>query len=162
MISMDDPVSSSAAGGDGRRRWLRVALIASLALNLFFAGLMGVWAVKPLVRDHRGPGPGEGIVERLAGRLPEADQPILRQAFAKRPDIGRLLDEARKAQQDARRSLRADPFDPDAFQAAAERVRTARDAAQSEIHQAVREAATRMSAEGRARLARGRGDRGRE
>lgn len=156
MTGMDDLASSSATGGASRGRWLRVALVASLALNLFLAGIMGVWAVKPLFRGHHGSGPGEGIVERLAGRLPEADQPILRQAFAKRPDIGRLLEEARKAQQDARRTLRANPFDPEAFRAATERVRAARDAAQSEIHQAVREAATQMSAEGRTKLARGR------
>lgn len=153
----------SSASRGGRRRWLRIALIVSIALNLFFVGVIGVWAVKPLLRDREGPPVGAtSFTERMASRLPEADKPILRQAFQKRhDDIRRLFDEARAAQRDARRSLRANPFDPDAFSAASDRVRAARDAAQIAIQQAVREAATSMSQEGRAKLAeppRGRRD----
>lgn len=156
-------LTSDSPGGRGRR-WLRIALIASVALNLFFVGIVGVWAVKPMLRDRHGPAElgANSFTERMASRLPDADKPILRQAFQKRhDDIRRLFEEARTAQRDARRSLRANPFDPDAFSAASDRARAARDAAQAAIHQAVREAATTMSQEGRTKLAEGpRGRRG--
>lgn len=160
--AMNDPIpASEGRGGSGGRRWTRTALIVSIALNLFFVGIIGVWAVKPLLRDREGP-PGGAIsmAERMASRLPEADRPILLQAFQKRhDDIRRLFDEARNAQRESRRALRADPFDPEAFAAASDRSRAARDAAQAAFSQAVREAATSMSAEGRAKLA-SRGPRG--
>lgn len=151
----DDSVPGSDGRGAGGRRWLRLALIASIALNLFFVGIVGVWAVKPLLRDREGPpGGATTMTERMASRLPEADRPILRQAFEKRhDDIRRLFDEARAAQRESRRALRANPFDPQAFTAASDRSRAARDAAQAAFSQAIREAATNMSPEGRAKLA---------
>jgi uncharacterized membrane protein len=158
---MEDSVPAS--DGRGGRYWTRIALIASIALNLFFIGVAGVWAVKPLLHDRDAPpGGANSFAERMASRLPDADKPILMQSFQKRhDDIRRLFDEARAAQRDARRSLRADPFDPAAFAAASARVRAARDAAQAAIHQAVLEAATNMSADGRAKLAQpSRGPRG--
>ena len=153
---MDGSSIASDSRGERCRRWIRLALIGSIALNLFFVGVVGVWAVKPLWRDRPGgPGPvAGGIAERMVQRLPDADKPILGQALQKRQDdIRRLLDEARAAQQDARRSLRANTFDPSAFSAASDRTRAARDGVQAAIHQAVREAATTMSREGRAKLA---------
>jgi len=155
---MNSAMNGSASTSDGRgrrRRWLRIALIISVALNLFFVGIVGVWAVKSLLRDREGPPIGAtSMAERMASRLPQADRPILLQAFQKRhDDIRRLFDEARTAQRDSRRALRANPFDPEAFAAASDRSLAARDAAQAAFSEAVREAATNMSAEGRAKLA---------
>lgn len=145
-----------------RRRWLRNGLIASLALNLFLGGIIGVWAVRPLFRDNPQPSVG-GMMDRMAARLPEADRPVLRQAFGKRQDeIGRLFQEARQAQQAVRKSLRAQPFDPAAYDAATARAREARAAIETVMQSATREAALGMSAEGREKFAqRGRG-RGRD
>lgn len=164
MSSDMDGSGFTGSRGTPRWHWLRIALIGSIALNLFFVGIVGVWAVKPLWRGHFGaPGPvADNLAERMTSRLPDADKPILRQAFEKRQDdIRSHMKIARAAQQDARRSLRANPFDPDAFSAAFNRARTARDAAQIATHQAMREAAIAMSAEGRGRLAQPpRGQRG--
>lgn len=154
------PSDSPRAG----RPWFRFALIGSLALNLFFVGVAGVWAVKPFWRSHFGPPPpvAENLAERMSARLPEADRHILRQAVQKRQDeIRAHMKTARGAQRDIRRTLTADPFDPDAFTAASNRARAEREAAQIAMHQAMREAAIAMSAEGRARLAQPpRGSRG--
>lgn len=161
---LDGSGVASGSRGQPRGRWVRIALIGSIALNLFFVGIVGVWVVKPLWRGHFGaPGPvADNLTERMTSRLPDADKPILRQAFQKRQDdIRGHMKTARAAQQDARRSLRATPFDPDAFSAASDRARAARDAAQIAMHQAMREAAIAMSAEGRAKLAQPpRGQRG--
>ena len=155
---------SSSQREDSRRRWFRNGLIVSLALNLFLVGIVGVWAFRPLWRERfEAPAPiAENLTKRMMNRLPDADKPILQQAFHKRhDDIRAHMKMARAAQQDARRSLRADPFDPELFSAASQRARAARDTAQVAMHQAMREAAIAMSAEGRARLAQPpRGQRG--
>lgn len=161
----DDQTVPSDSRRPARRPWLRFVLIGSLALNLFFVGMAGVWAVKPFWRSHFGPPPppiAENLAERMSARLPEGDKVILREAVQKRQDeIRAHMKTARGAQRDIRRSLRADPFDPDAFTAASNRARAERDAAQIAMHQAMREAAIVMSAEGRARLAQPpRGSRG--
>jgi uncharacterized membrane protein len=143
-------LSQPGAGRGGRWRYL---LIGSLALNLFLAGVLGVWAMRPYF--HRQPPPPQPgtVSERIANRLPEVDRPVLRQAFAKRQgEINRLFEESRKAQQESRAALRANPFDAAAFDAAAERNRATRNALQDAVHAAMREAAMGMSAEGRERL----------
>jgi uncharacterized membrane protein len=141
---------------------LPIALVASLALNLFLTGIVGVWAVRPLFHEPPPPSVG-GMMDRMSRRVPEADRPILRQAFAKRQDeIGRLFQEIRQSQQAVRASLRAEPFDPAAYDAATERARQARAAIESVMQSATREAVMAMSHEGRERFAqRGRG-RGRD
>lgn len=152
---MDDSAVPSDSRRAAPRPWLRFTLIGSIALNLFFVGMAGVWAVKPFWRSHFGPPPvAENLAERMSSHLPDADKMILRQAVQKRQDeIRAHMKTARGAQRDIRRTLRADPFDPDAFTAASNRARAERDVAQIAMHQAMREAAIAMSAEGRAKLA---------
>jgi uncharacterized membrane protein len=152
-------LASENLPGSRRRRWIRVALIASIALNLFLAGLVGVWLVRPAVfRPSAGPPsavglPADRLGERLARRLPAPDKPIIRDAFKNHEqDIRQRLDEWRSASQVTRRSLRANPFDPDAFTAAFNRAEDARNGYQRAVHQAVREAAAAMSPEGRIKL----------
>lgn len=152
----DESSASSDSRRAGPRPWLRFALIGSIAINLFLVGMAGVWAVKPFWRSHFGPPPpiAENLTERMAAHLPPPDRAILRQAVQKRQDeIRAHMKTARGAQRDIRRALGANPFDPDAFTAASNRARAERDAAQIAMHQAMREAAIAMSAEGRAKLA---------
>lgn len=154
---MSSAMNDGTSVSDGRgRRWMRGALIVSVAVNLFLAGVVGVWAVKPMFRDRGGepPGGATSIAERMASRLPETDGQILRQAFQKRhDDMRKLFDEARAAQRDSRRALRATPFDPAAFAAASQRSIAARTAVQEAFNQAMGEAAAGMSTDGRAKLA---------
>jgi uncharacterized membrane protein len=142
-----------------RRRWILVGMIASLALNLFLAGVVGAWLVRPaLFRPAAAPPvtlglPADRLGERIARRLPPSDRPIIRDAFKNHEqEIRQRLEEWRNALQTSRRSLRADPFDPDAFTAAFNRAEDARNGYQRAVHQAVREAATAMSPEGRIKL----------
>lgn len=136
-----------------RGRALRLVLIGSLALNLFLAGILGVWAARPLFHDRPGAAAG-GMMERMARRLPERDQPVMRQAFEKRQqEIERRFDELRRAQQEVRRSLRADPFESESFDRAFARAGAARGEVHATFHQIFREAAPHMSPMGRARLA---------
>jgi uncharacterized membrane protein len=142
------------------RRWLVVGLVGSIALNLFLAGVFGAWLWRPVTGRHSGPpGPtismtADQIANRVARRLPDADRPILLQAFKNHEDaIRQSLEDWRQAQQGARRSLRAEPFDPDAYTAAIMRSLAARENYNMAIHQAFREAATGMSHDGRVKLA---------
>lgn len=152
---MSSAMNDGTSASDGRgRRWMRIGLIASVALNLFLAGVVGVWAVKPMFHDRGGPpGGATTIADRMASRLPDADGKVLRQAFEKHhEEMRKLFDEARAAQRDSRRALRATPFDPAAFAAAAQRSSAARGAAQDAFSQAMGEAAAAMSPDGRAKL----------
>lgn len=152
-----------AVAAPGRWRWTRHLLIGSLALNLFLAGVVGVWVLWPVFRGPPPPPEVGGMMERMAARVPEADRPILRQAFGKhREDMSRLFREARQSQQAVRAALRAEPFDIGAYDAASERARQTRAAIEATMQSATREAVMAMSPEGRARFAqRGRG-RGRD
>jgi uncharacterized membrane protein len=152
-ITLEPPTASR------RSRWLLVGLVASVALNLFLAGLFGAWLVRPTIfRAPSAPSfelglPADRLAERLARRMPASDKPILRDAFKKHEqEIGVRLEDWRAAQQMSRRSLRADPFDPGAFGAAFMRAQEARLGYQTAIHEAVREAAAAMSREGRIKL----------
>lgn len=163
MTHDDTPRDRSDAAPATRWRWTRHVLIASLALNLFLAGVVGVWALRPVFRGPPPPPEVGGMMDRMASRVPEADRPILRQAFGKhREDMARLFREARQSQQAVRAALRAEPFDIGAYDAASERVRKTRTAIEATMQSATREAVMAMSPEGRAQFAqRGRG-RGRD
>lgn len=152
-------IASQNPPGSRRRRWLLVGLVASVALNLFLAGVVGAWLVRPAIfRPSPGPAlalglPADRLAERISRRLPASDKPIFRDAFKKHEqDIWLRLEDWREAQQMSRRSLRADPFDPAAFSAAFNRVQEARLGYQTAVHQAMREAAAAMSREGRVKL----------
>ncbi len=145
---------------EGRNRWLSIALVGSIALNLFLVGVVGAWVLKPSLFSGRGPGGPPGlptaasIADRIANRLPAADKPILQQAFQEHEkEIRDRLEEMRAAQQNFRRSLRTSPYDPAAFSAAFERLQEARGKANLAIHQAVRDAAGAMSHDGRIKMA---------
>jgi uncharacterized membrane protein len=152
-------IASQTPPESRRRRWLLVGLVASIALNLFLAGLVGAWLVRPAVFRSSAPParvlslPADRLAERIARRLPDADKPVIRQAFKNHEqEIATRLEDWRAAQQMSRSSLSADPFDPAAFTAAFTRAQEAGLQYQMTVHQAVREAAAAMSREGRLKL----------
>lgn len=108
-----------AATGPAPRgtRWLRIALIASLTLNLLILGIVGGAAF----RFWRNP-PRPPVAEVGFGPYTEAldpkDRRALRDAFvAQMPGLRDLRRESRNDVRDLIAALRADPWDPDAARA---------------------------------------------
>jgi uncharacterized membrane protein len=141
------------------RRWITVlgaALVVSLALNLFFFGV---------IAGHRLAGRGDGDwqwtpgrlkvgIERVLRALPDNDARVVRELFeAQRTDITQRF----LAVQDARRAigaaLKAEPFDAAAFTAAYEAMQARSQELQAAIHGVIKAAIPRLSAEGRAIVA---------
>jgi uncharacterized membrane protein len=148
--------TSTPVGGD---RTSRVILLISLALNLFFLGLISAGPVKHLFHPHQRVvmEPRRGAAERidrLAGTLPTDDADKLRAAFHTKE---RTLESAhaayRKAQEAMRSTLRAQPFDVSALRSAMTDVRAARQTLDASLQDVIATAATEMSPDGRNKLA---------
>lgn len=136
----------------------RRLVLVSLALNLFFIGAAGAF----FARHYLGPAASSpstdrsvaGRIDRLAAQLPSADGEILRAEFrAHQPQIEAARNAYREAQDEIGRILRTEPFDPDAMRRAMAQARAARGVFDQVLHEHLASAASRMSAEGRARLA---------
>lgn len=136
-------------------RWL---LLLSLALNLGLGAALGA------MHWHHQQGNQAGTSERRWSRIPnprmlartleEADRKILLEVIevhrGKLGDHFRPLGHARRELADA---LRAEPFDPAAMQAAFERIRDSESGTASAMHAFMLELATRVSSDGRKRIA---------
>ncbi|GGF61083.1 hypothetical protein GCM10007301_21080 [Azorhizobium oxalatiphilum] len=134
----------------------RVLLIASLALNLFFIGIAVAVAVH--MGGKHGPSPLDrspnARIDRLAASLPQQDaKEVLAQFKTVQPTIEAGRAASRTAQEEVRRALQAEPFDPVAADQALNALRDARRGIWAALHGAVLKAAAKMSPEGRARLA---------
>jgi uncharacterized membrane protein len=142
--------------GGARLRWL---LLGSLALNLFFVGAAGAVAIR-----YSGPAPLAtvalidhsltGRLDRIAAKLPPADAEVLRaQLGDEELKIAAAEADLRLAQEDVRKTLRAQPFDAGAMQSALARSRAAHDNVDRVVHDTIAAAAAKMSAGGRTALA---------
>ncbi|HLN24258.1 MAG TPA: periplasmic heavy metal sensor [Patescibacteria group bacterium] len=131
-------------------RWL---LPISLALNAFLVGVViGRF-------DHRpfGPPPPKEMAERMADGLPAADAALLRQAFAAHSGQFDLADQAMHGfPERIRQVLDAADYDPKALQEVLMEGHAAHDARDEAMSLALLDAAAKMSAEGRRKLAIGR------
>ena len=138
-------------------RTYRYLLLLSLALNL------GLGAAFVAMHWHQPSGPSSSMERRwaripnprmLAGTLEEADRKILLEVVeTHRGKLGehfRPLGGARRELADA---LRAEPFDPSAMQAAFERMRDSESGTAQAMHAFMLDLATRVSADGRKRIA---------
>ena len=131
-------------------RWL---LPASVVLNAFLGGVIFGHL------DHRpfGPPPRpQEMAERMADGLPAADAALLRQALAAHVAQLEQADRAMHGFPDRiRQVLDAGEYDPKALQGVLEGAHAARDARDEAMSAALLEAAGKMSAEGRRKLALG-------
>jgi len=141
---------TAASTTGGNSRWL---LLGSLALNLFFVGI----AVAMAVRAPAAPSWDRNVfvrVERIAASLPSADGDVLRgQLAAKRDTIDDMQNKYRAAQDTIRETLRHEPFDAAALQAAMARTRSARQNFDQTIQGVFAASAAQMSQAGRRALA---------
>jgi uncharacterized membrane protein len=142
-----------------RERSSRVVLLTSLALNLFFLGLLGAGAVRhyltpsspAVVEPSR---TAAERIDRLAATLPPDDADKLRAQFRARDSSLEAAHKAyRKAQQAVRAALRAEPFDAATVRSAMTESRGARQALDTALQEVIALAAGQFSAAGRHQLA---------
>jgi uncharacterized membrane protein len=142
--------------GGNHVRWL---LLGSVALNLFFVGAAGAVAFR-----YSGPVPLTNIaridhslasrLDRIAASLPLPDAEVMRaQLRAEAEKVATAQADLRLSQEAVRKSLRAQPFDPEAMRAAMADNRTARENFDQVLHDMVASAAANMSVVGRNKLA---------
>jgi uncharacterized membrane protein len=142
--------------GGAHLRWL---LLGSLALNLLFVGAAGAVAFRysspvPLTTVARIDHGLVGRLDRVAATLPPADADIMRAQL--RDDavtIASAQADLRLSQDDVRKSLRAQPFDPDAMRSAMAANRAAHENFDQVIHDMIATAVGKMSVVGRTKLA---------
>lgn len=129
------------------RRWF---LPLSLALNVFLGTVI---VMHP--RPHRPePPPPRQIAERIAAALPAADGAILLEVFAAHAE---MIEHGHRQQhgtpERVRAALAAASFDPEAVRAAFDDHRAARQTMDDALAAIIIETASRISPEGRAKLA---------
>lgn len=144
-------VTHSRAPASGQPRWL---LIVSLALNLFFIGIVGAMGARYLLEAQTTQRSDLSKIEQIAARLPPADGELLRAEYARQRDaVEAARDLIHEKQDEIRAALRAEPFDPAAMRAAQADSRAARESFYQVLHGVVLTAASRMSTVGRNKLA---------
>jgi uncharacterized membrane protein len=148
-------ILSPPAVGD---RASRTVLFVSLALNLFFLGVLGATAVRQLwLQPPAALEPSRSAAERidrLAATLSAPDAEKLRTEFRAREQILEAAHAAyRRAQERVRAALRAEPFDVAAVRSAMAETRAARQALDLALHEVISTAAAQMSPAGRNSLA---------
>jgi uncharacterized membrane protein len=137
-------------------RWL---LFASLALNLFFAGIAGALIVRhytaaPAATTSVGERGDAARIEYLASLLPPADGTILRNHFAaRRAAIEAARSNYRAKQETIRQALREETLNAGAMRTAMAETRAARQNFDQILHGVIAGAASEMSPAGRRKLA---------
>jgi uncharacterized membrane protein len=142
--------------GGAYARWL---LPVSLALNVCFVGAASAVAFRytgevPLsvveLIDHG----AMDRLDRVAAALPPSDAQIIRaEARADEEQVAAAQADLRLTQEEARDTLRAEPFNADALRGAMQRVQVARDHYHVVLHEVLEAAAPKMSVVGRNKLA---------
>ncbi len=130
-----------------------VALVVSVCLNVFIAGL-----VIGRVSGGRGAAPDQptnaGGLERFMATVPAEARPVIRRAMVEnRRDLQGLVAAVREARRAAAAAVAREPFDPVAFQTAMATVRERSDALQAEVHAIIAEALDDLSPELRSEMA---------
>ncbi len=141
-----------AAMTRGSSRWL---LLGSLALNLFFIGIMLAMAVRAPAPTPSTWDPDVFVrMERIAQTLPAGDAAILRaHVDAERATVANAQSTWQSDRDSIREVLRQEPFDAAALRSIMARTRADRQAYDQVLQNLFAEAASKMSHEGRLALA---------
>jgi|SRR5581483_5717464 len=142
--------------GGAYARWL---LPVSLALNVCFVG-----AASAVAYRYTGDVPLSAVelmnfgamdrLDRVATGLPPADAEVMREEIrADEERIAGAQADLRLTQEEARDTLRAEPFNADALRTAMQHVQVARDHYHVVLHEVLEAAAPKMSVVGRNKLA---------
>jgi uncharacterized membrane protein len=151
---------TSLPAGMTADRTSRIVLFASLALNLFFLGVLGAGAVRHYWHAPRHmsvplpPRSAAERIDRLAATLPSEDGEKLRAEMRQNDSSLEAAHTVyRSAQEATRVALRAEPFDMAALRGAMSDVRAARQRLDLALQDVIAKAAAEMSPEGRRKLA---------
>ena len=138
---------------------VRIALVASLALNLFFAAFLGAqfWHARtdlPSLAGGSGVSPSltvaQMVLQKAADALPAGDRAALRQALVSRlPALGEAQQDYLQAIEAARQEVARTPIDPAALRASVDAAVAARQKISPIIGDVVADAVLHMSEEGR-------------
>jgi uncharacterized membrane protein len=133
-------------------RWLFVLLLVSLAVNLFFGGLV---VARHVMAPPHPPEPRlPRLVEDLARHLAPADAAILHRVFAAHTaEIEERSANAAQARDRIRQAMSREPFDPAALRASFEDARSKDMDLRRAVQDVLLEAATAVSPDGRGKLA---------
>ena len=140
---------------------VRLLLLASLALNVFFVGAAGAVAFR---YSGAGTVPLANVAEisrnvadrlnQIAATLPPADADIMRAELAADAErVASAQADLRLSREQLRDSLRAEPFDPAALRAAMAASHAARENFEQVLNTMLVAAAAKMSVVGRNKLA---------
>ena len=150
---------TSVPAGMTADRTSRIVLLASLALNVFFLGVVGAGAVRHYWHTPRHvsaplpPRTAAERIDRLAATLPPEDGEKLRAEMRQDETSLEAAHTAyRGAQESTRVALRAEPFDMAALRTAMSEVRAARQKLDLALQDVIAKAAGEMSPEGRRKL----------
>ena len=137
-------------------RWITVlgaALVVSLALNVFFFGVIVGHRVGRGGLEEITPASVKLRLERVLRVLPEGDAKVMRTLFeAQRSDIAQRFQALQESRRAIGAALKAEPFDPAAFTRAYEAMQARSRELQDAIHAVIKAAIPQLSAEGRAAI----------
>ncbi len=146
-----------------RMRWTHVAIILSVALNLFLVAFLGaqIWRLRHpggvlALATSRGLATGavtQLVLRQLIEKLPPADAAIFRNAFAARlPEMIMLQRQSIEAMEQARTDIARLPYDNDKVRADLNAGRAARQKIGPLLEETLLDILPRMSEEGRRTL----------
>jgi uncharacterized membrane protein len=134
-----------------RRRWLAIVLGVSVALNLFFVGLLSARAFqRSEVRHERPPYAGTAGNPR---RFRQRSRPFDWMSEAEREQLRPRRKALRGLRHDVEEALTAEPFDREKLSHALSELRRETDGIQASVHEFMLQRAEGMNAEERRRLA---------
>ncbi len=134
-----------------RLRWLRLALVASVSLNLLLGGLIVGAALHRAPADHGATTPLRAAMRAGPAEARAAARAALAQRRPEYRGLRRAVDEARAA---AAAAVASEPFEPERLAAALARLRKTQARMVTLGHEALIETVTRTPPEHRAQIAR--------
>ncbi|MCW5729374.1 MAG: periplasmic heavy metal sensor [Alphaproteobacteria bacterium] len=148
---------ASPAGPKRRLPWTGIALVISLGVNLLLIGMAaghwthrhdGHWGSR-FAGKHGAEGRAHGMMRAFPEELRGELEGIMRERRAQAEPV---LEQLRAARREAREALRAEPFDAARLAAAYAEMRRHGDTLEEAFHQAMIDAAGRLSPEARRKL----------
>ncbi len=128
-----------------------IALVLSICLNVFVAGLIAGRASRGDAPANRNAGGG---LQRFMSTVPAEARPVIRQALRNnRSGLQDLVAGVRQARRDAASVVGTEPFDSTAFEASLATVRDRSRALEAAVHAIIAEAIDELTPELRAEMA---------